>query len=495
MAEADNASTSAALAVRELVAAVRLPAAAEWAAAAAELEQKPSAAPADPHGLQTAQQLVRAADAADRARSEIGRALAGGLLAGQRSLAERTIVLLRAAAAELPLRLRALAAAQDPPPVAALPAITAGASGTGAYLAALATEINSRLDAAARTALTQLLRRAAHWAVPAPPGLLPLCRAGREAEASCPHAVEWTGPAYAVEPLWRAENPARGVSAAAAARFEIPLRVPLKPGGAPPGQAAEAPPICTEFATAAGRRRTSPPAPAPRAGYLSACEAAALSVLRSAAAESARALHKRYVDRRVAERVPLKAFIRVARARCRALLEEWRARLSVPAERRELAFAQFAEALVGEPVPAALLAKKAGDAGFEGRPSVPAWAFAAASAAYLESAALWGSLDRAQARDAAPAQRAGLDEAASRGSQVYSLAAQLAPVVRARWRDRAALAQILSASDPAVLASVRVDELVADMEVLLGDRRADLLQFRESFAEFVAKGQLAGLKS
>jgi hypothetical protein len=81
-----------------------------------------------------------------------------------------------------------------------------------------------------------------------------------------------------------------------------------------------------------------------------------------------------------------------------------------------------------------------------------------------------------------------MDEAATRGAQVYQMASQLAPLARAHWRARCAAAEYQTASDPAVYAAVKLQEFATDVERTLGERRADLLVFRESFALYVAKG-------
>jgi hypothetical protein len=68
------------------------------------------------------------------------------------------------------------------------------------------------------------------------------------------------------------------------------------------------------------------------------------------------------------------------------------------------------------------------------------------------------------------------------------MAAQLAPLARAHWRARCIPAEYNSASDPAVYAAVKLQEFATDVENTLGERRADLLVFRESFALYVSKG-------
>ena len=343
------------------------------------------------------------------------------------------------------------------------------------------------VDDSARPGLARYLRQLAASVFAPPPAVLPVLRAGGPplSTASCA-AVSWAGQYYDPALLYTPAPAVRGVSATAIARFDIPTGTPAP---AVPGQTVTGDNwVCAKFMHTKHSAVVAPGiTPAAAAQYNAACAGTVLAILASGAAQRLREAYPTFSGNRVGERVPLKTFVRVMMERLRPQLELWRSRLQTdPGLKRDLAFAQMSQELMGEPVPPALAG------GAEGRPFIPVWAIAAASAAYHESAALWGALDRAKVRGApaaaAAVARAGLDEAAARGAQVYQMAAQLAPLARAHWRARCIPAEYNSASDPAVYAAVKLQEFATDVENTLGERRADLLVFRESFALYVSKG-------
>lgn len=204
--------------------------------------------------------------------------------------------------------------------------------------------------------------------------------------------------------------------------------------------------------------------PGQLAKYNSITAPAITALLAAPTAERLRAMVPKWNDKRFYERLPLRAFLRVATTESSAAL------------------ASALDALEGAPREERFAGVAAAVAGLPRQP--PAWLYAAAETAFRESATIWQRYDR----DKAPI--LATDEHVVRGSQVNDFVATFAPLFRARWGALLPAKEFEDARDPRLLATARLADAMSVAEKILGARRSDLLVFREPFALYAGKGLL-----
>jgi hypothetical protein len=225
-------------------------------------------------------------------------------------------------------------------------------------------------------------------------------------------------------------------------------------------------PVCFGFGDPLGGQAVVTPSlpPSESAKYNDLARDEIVALLTTPTAERLRSMVPQWNDKRFYERLPLRAFLRVAKTdSAAALAAALNALTGAPREER---FAGIAEAVAGT------------------ARQPPAWLYNAAETAFRESATIWQRYDR----DKAPV--LATDEHVVRGSQVHNFVETFAPIFRARWGTVLPFKDFDDARDPGLLATARLADAISIAEKILGARRADLLVFREPFTLYAGKGLL-----